>query len=203
MPAPKPAPPPMSSGLVYHHPKAQEYARAARSRCCTPLSDGPLIWHTYWYDKHPAILEIVAWLKELPQKAQERALGQFEVLFEDASQGTLNPRDPGEPIKAIDQGQDFYELRWTFNDFGYPEKLFRQYHAEPTESDVENLLVTSHAHFKKVDGFTKQQISELQTEQMQQAVMRFNLGCKSMWGLAADGSEPLHPLDLIEDLLYG
>ncbi|HIY94613.1 MAG TPA: hypothetical protein H9821_02975 [Candidatus Rothia avicola] len=203
MPIPKPAPPARRSGLIYHHPKAQEYDRATQSRCCTPPSDGPLIWHSYWYDKHPAILEIVAWLKELPQTAQERALSQLEVLFEGASQGTLNPRDPGEPIKAIDQGQDFYELRWTFNDFDYPEKLFRQYHAEPTESDVENLLVTSHAHFKKVDGLTKQQISGLQTEQMQQAVNRFNFGSKSRWGLEKDSAEPLHPLDLIEDLLYG
>lgn len=198
---PKPRPPKTVSGLVYHHPQSRQYEEAAKSRCCTPIDEEYLLWHTYWLTKHQGIIEIVSWLKKLPEVAQERALGQLEALYDDAASGRLSPKDPGEPIKAVHQGEYFYDLRLTFNDFGACEKLFRQYHAEPSLPGLENLLVTSHAHFKQVDNLTREEIWLQQTQHMQQAVTRYSSGASSQWGLAKGSNEPLHPLDIIEELL--
>lgn len=201
MKVPKPSPPNTSSGLVYHHPQSRQYEEASKSRCCMPTDEECLLWHSYWLTRHRGIIEVITWLKELPMAAQERALGQLEALYDDAVFGRLSAKDPGEPIKAIHQGNDFYELRLAFNDFGRSEKLFRQYHAEPSRVGLENLLVTSHAHFKQVSGLKQDEISLQQTEHMRQAVHRYSSGKPSLWHLATNGTEPIHPLDLIEDLL--
>lgn len=203
---PKPGPPKNSSGLIYYHRPSEQHERAATSRCCTPPHDEKLIWHTYWHMQDSAIIDIATWLSDLPEEARDRALGQLEILLEDAARGGLDPKEPSEPIKAINQGEDFFELRLTFNDFGAEDKLFRQYHAEPIDPDLDNLLVTSHAHFKQVvsdngKNLSRHEISQHQTLQMQQAVNRFSLGKSSMWGLNVSDSEPLHPIDALENLL--
>ncbi|MFC6352785.1 hypothetical protein ACFP6B_02605 [Rothia nasimurium] len=205
MTTPKPGPFIGASGAVYHYSKTADYKKAAQSRCCRPLSDAFLEWHTYWHLAHEGVTELVLWLKTLPTIAQERVLGQLEALYDDAAAGLLDPKDPGEPIKAIDQGHDFYELRQIFNDFGTATKLFRQYHAEPSIGDVDNLLITSHVHFKQIDNLTAKEIAHLQTQHMQQAVTRFSLGKPSHWGLKIVEKKPLnslHLLDLIEQLVF-
>lgn len=175
--------------------------KALKSRCCSTPSERNL-WHCYWYTEHDDVVRLAHWIHSLGDSQKESVLGEIYALLEDAAAGKLHPKDRGEPIKIIDQADDFYEIRRDLSRFWNKPALLRQYHAEPQEEDFDNLLVTSHIHFKEVQSeLSKDEINQLQTKAMQQAVHRYNAGKPSEWGLKKPDAELINPYNLLLDLL--